>query len=279
MVVLFVDIVLVAAAGARAVRSLSNTGTNIRLASAFSETPSNLGYPYSQAPCEYTAGGSSCKNPKDPANQNDWYEWGEYNSQGVFQIYRNGYEYRNCTDYVQWKEDSLGASVPGNLGNGGQWYNNVPSSERSSSPQAWGAAVQPPSAANSAGHVAFVESVNTNGTITVSEYNFNGTGAGDIRTGSAASMGFTEFVNFGAHPTTSVSGGSTSSASTSASASTSMNASSSNESSSTPNASSSHLFQFYVVNGKWTAFDVSKATGTSITDDPATSSGNVWAVD
>lgn len=168
--------------------------------------PSDLGYPWPadlQAPCMYgTQGGPSCKNPSDPTNKNDWYEWGVYNnSTGKFQLYRNGaYEYRNCTDYVAWKVDSLGGNVPGNLGNGGQWYKNSPASEQSLIPQQWDVAVEP----GAIGHVAFVESVNSvdssnpgNDNITVSEYNEYGDGHGDYRTGTVASMGFTEFVNFG----------------------------------------------------------------------------------
>lgn len=106
------------------------------------------------------------------------------------------YDYRNCTDYVAWREGTIGVSVPTNLGNGGQWYDNASSSKRSITPAAWDAAVVP----GNPGHVAFIESVNSDGTITVSEYNHDAMGNGDTRTGTAASMGFTEFVDFGVHP-------------------------------------------------------------------------------
>lgn len=172
--------------------------------------PSDLGYPWPtdiQAPCEFgKAGGTSCVNP---ANANDLYDWGVYNnSTGKFQLYRNGaYEYRNCTDYVAWKVESLGGNVPGKLGNGGQWYEKAPPSEQSLIPQKWDAAVEPVSSKHLFGHVAFVESVNSidssnpgNDNITVSEYNLSGDGQGDQRIGAAASMGFTEFVNFGISP-------------------------------------------------------------------------------
>lgn len=161
----------------------------------------NLGYPWYNAPCEFgSAGGSSCTNPN---NAYDSYDWGEY-VKTVFHPYRSGYEYRNCTDYVQWREAQVGVTVPGTWGNGGQWYDNAPQSERSSTPAAWDAAVEP----GNPGHVAFVESVNSGGTITVSEYNEDGKGDGDTRTGTAASMGFTEFVDFGVHPSGSGGGGS-----------------------------------------------------------------------
>jgi len=156
-----------------------------------------LGYPWASAPCEFApSGGASCTNPSNPY---DLYDWGETIS-GVFHPYREsgGYEYRNCTDYVAWKLESLGvaASTVNGLGNGGQWYSNAPSGERSSTPLPWDAAVVP----GNPGHVAFVESVNTDGTITVSEYNHDTHGDGDTRTATASSMGFTEFVDFGVHP-------------------------------------------------------------------------------
>jgi surface antigen len=158
-----------------------------------------LGYPWptdTEAPCEFgSAGGSSCTNPN---NSSDMYDWGIYVN-GVFQPYRNGYEYRNCTDYTQWKESTVNVSVPTNWLNGGQWYSNAPTSEQSTTPKAWDAAVVP----GSVGHVAFVQSVNTDGTITVSEYNHDAQGHGDTRTGTASSMGFTEFVDFGVHPSNS----------------------------------------------------------------------------
>jgi hypothetical protein len=163
------------------------------LADAGAARADTLGYPWYNAPCEFgSAGGLTCANPNNPY---DLYDWGEYVN-GVFQPYRNGYEYRNCTDYVQWKESTVGVTVPSNLGNGGQWYANAPASEQSNTPQAWDAAVVP----GNPGHVAFVESVNPDGTITVSEYNHDAHGNGDMRTATASSMGFTKFVNFGVHP-------------------------------------------------------------------------------
>jgi surface antigen len=158
-----------------------------------------LGYPWptdTEAPCEFGSnGGASCVNPN---NSNDLYDWG-VNSGGTFHQYRNGYEYRNCTDYVQWEESTpnINVSVPTNWGNGGQWYDNAPSNEKSTTPKAWDAAV----VEGNPGHVAFVQTVNQNGTITVAEYNHDTQGHGDTRTATASSMGFTEFVDFGVHPT------------------------------------------------------------------------------
>ncbi|HEX7963145.1 MAG TPA: FG-GAP-like repeat-containing protein [Candidatus Saccharimonadales bacterium] len=151
----------------------------------------DLSYPWHDAPCKFGSnGGASCANPDD---QSDVYNWGIVNADGSFSPYRNGYEYRNCTDYVQWKVGTYGASVPGNLGNGGRWYDNSPAEKRTVTPKAGEAAVVP----GTLGHVAFVEAVNTDGTITVSEYNHNKDGTGDKRTGKPADMGFTEFIDFG----------------------------------------------------------------------------------
>src|SRR6185312_653313 len=149
-------------------------------------------------PCEFApSGGASCANPNDPT---DLYDWGIKDPNGVFHAYRNGYEYRNCTDYVQWKIGQEGGTVPAGLGNGGQWYVNSPASSRSITPKAGAAAVKP----GTVGHVAYVESVNSvdpsnpgNDNITISEYNEDGHGDGDTRTGRAGDMGFREYVDFG----------------------------------------------------------------------------------
>lgn len=170
----------------------------------------SLGYPWptdSEAPCEFAPnGGSSCANPNNPS---DKYDWGVYIS-GVFHQYRNGYEYRNCTDYVQWKESTVGVDVPSTWGNGGQWYDNAPTSKQTTTPKAWDAAVVP----GNPGHVAFIESVNSvdpnnplNDNITVSEYNHDAQGHGDTWTGKASDRGFTKFVDFGKHPADGGSGG------------------------------------------------------------------------
>ncbi|HKU18782.1 MAG TPA: CHAP domain-containing protein [Candidatus Saccharimonadales bacterium] len=176
----------------------------------------SLSYPYptdAEAPCEFgAAGGSSCTNP---ANVSDKYDWGVKDANGTFHPYREsgGYEYRNCTDYVAWRLESLGVSAGkvNGLGNGGQWYAKAPSTEQSSTPKPGEAAVVPTTSSDQFGHVAFVEAVNQDGTITVSEYNHDLQGHGDTRTGKPSDMGFTEYVDFGVDPAK-ISGGSSASA-------------------------------------------------------------------
>jgi len=96
----------------------------------------SLGYPWptdAEAPCEFgSAGGVSCANPANPIY--DLYDWGVYTG-STFHPYRSGYEYRNCTDYVQWKESTIGVTVPGNWNDGGLWYDNAPSTMRTTTPR------------------------------------------------------------------------------------------------------------------------------------------------
>ena len=168
-------------------------------------------YPNINMPCEHPDSQGnyditgSCYN----------YDWGPNHTTVLDDpstLSSRGYAYRNCTDWVAWRVNSLGGNVPHNLGDGGSWYNNAPASERSLTPQAGDAAVKP----GSPGHVAFIESVNSvdpsnpdNDNITVSEYNHDEVGTGDQRTGTASSMGFTEFVDFGVTPSGNGSSGET----------------------------------------------------------------------
>lgn len=150
-----------------------------------------LGYPSSGMPCEhypYNVPGSCSHYDWGPIHTEAYNDPSEYSSRG--------YAYRNCTDYVAWKESTIGVTVPPTLGDGGQWYANAPASERSSMPAVGDAAVVP----GNPGHVAYVEAVNSNGTITVSEYNHDAMGDGDTWTGTPSSRGFSGYVNFGVHP-------------------------------------------------------------------------------
>lgn len=94
----------------------------------------------------------------------------------------NTYDYGYCTWYVK---NRRGASLPNSLGNANTWYARA---------QAMGMAVgstPKPGAAGtttrgSLGHVVYVESVNGDGTINISEMNYQGWGVVDYRTVSAS---------------------------------------------------------------------------------------------
>jgi surface antigen len=100
-----------------------------------------------------------------------------------------GYGYRNCTDYVAWRvNQEFGKKIAG-LGNATSWDNNA---------GRLGLTVRPPGQTPEAGdiaqfegddahpdvspgHVAFVESVNADGSVRAAEYNKDGLGHFDER--------------------------------------------------------------------------------------------------
>lgn len=94
-------------------------------------------------------------------------QWGLYN--------------RECVSYVAWKEYSSGKYVPYGLGNAGDWTSNVPNSWIDSTPQAGDAAVRPAIPGYGfweggqwvadVGHVMYIEHVNSDGTLAISQYN------------------------------------------------------------------------------------------------------------
>lgn len=133
------------------------------------------------------------------------YEWWvDENGDGVKQITTSetdndelvserGYFYRNCTDYVAWKLESLGVSTDLTRGNGhgGEWDDKRPTLS-DSTPESGDAAVF-----DGIGHVAFVEAVNSDGTVTISEYNIpGGSGNYGVRTDTPSALGITDFVDF-----------------------------------------------------------------------------------
>lgn len=182
--------------------------------------PGTGGYPWANAGCAFgAAGGTRCANPRNSSDVFDWYVDENHDGQldggcGARSMRSGecfdqwGYEYRNCTSYVAWKLTSLGvprARVSG-LGNAAQWPVNARRRGvvLSAVPEEGAVAVDR-RAALPFGHLAFVASVHPNGTITVWEYNHpslsNGFSYGDFgtRTGTPAALGFTTFIDFGAH--------------------------------------------------------------------------------
>lgn len=106
-----------------------------------------------------------CSSPQDSIVS----QWGLYN--------------RECVDYVAWKEFSTGHYVPYGLGNAGDWPSNVPQSWLTNNPQPGDAAVRPANpnlyfgSEQDVGHVMYIEAINGDGTMAISQYNasLNGT--------------------------------------------------------------------------------------------------------
>lgn len=134
------------------------------------------GYPWGNARCLATGQVDGwCGN----------FEWGYDN--GYNNWATGGYAFRNCTDWVAWR-----VKAPAGLGNAKSWDDRAPSYGYSvgSEPRAGAAAV---SNYGFYGHVMYVEAVNPNGTILVSDYNRAGTGKYDINTISPSGLVFVYF--------------------------------------------------------------------------------------
>jgi surface antigen len=176
---------------------LSLTAVFARPMQAKAET---LGYPNATKPCVWAPYNVDGLCKKETQTR---YEWGDrHDDNSPSNIYSSrGYAYRNCTDYVAWKLQSLGVADKWTrgLGHGGQWYDRAGSKEglnRGDTPRAGAAAVRPISENDGFGHVAYVEEVFSDGRIRISEYNRGLDGTGGTRTGQPATMGFTKFVYF-----------------------------------------------------------------------------------
>ena len=101
-----------------------------------------------------------------------------------------GYNYRNCTDFVAWRLHSRnGFNLPGGIGDASAWglwaqdANRGPGAPHAIYPVNMTPAVGAVAWFSSEGHVAWVESVNSNNTVTIEEYNYpGGSGAWNSRT-------------------------------------------------------------------------------------------------
>lgn len=149
---------------------------NVRLFGGGGGVTGGGGYPWGYATCLHTG------QVEGPCPNYDWAVNGS-----VWNPNTGGYGYRNCTDYVSWKIRSQGRYVPAGLGNAKNWDDNYPSDD---TPSAGDAAV---SNNGTYGHVMYVESVNGNGTINISDYNRAGTGKYATSTISAAGLSFLSF--------------------------------------------------------------------------------------
>ncbi len=104
---------------------------------------------------------------------------------GVSAIYGgNGYDYGECTWFVANKRAEAGDPIPSNLGDAYSWYylaqeEGIPTGLN---PQVGAVMWFPSSYVSPLGHVAYVESVNADGSVTVSEMNWVGWDVVDYRT-------------------------------------------------------------------------------------------------
>lgn len=94
----------------------------------------------------------------------------------------NSYDYGYCTWYVK---NRRGASLPDNLGNANTWYSRASALGMAVGSEARTGAVGT-TTRGSLGHVVYVESVNGDGTINISEMNYEGWGVTSRRTASAS---------------------------------------------------------------------------------------------
>lgn len=142
------------------------------------------GYPWGSAKCIHTG------QVEGPCWNYDWSMNGS-----IYNWSTNGYGYRNCTDWVAYRARVSGAYVPSGMGNAKQWDDRAPGYgfTVSGTPREGAAAV---SNGGYYGHVMFVEVVNGDGTIIVSDYNRAGTGKYDMTTLSAATASNLSYVYF-----------------------------------------------------------------------------------
>jgi surface antigen len=156
------------------------------------------GYPYAMAPCEFGGtGGLDCANPRD---HGDMYDWGYPGAGGFRPGDPWGYEYRNCTSYVAWQLSQAGVKpvLFSDLGNATAWITGVTGESGvvvNQVPSPGAVAVW--AVATGVGHVAWVDAVRRAAdgttTITVSDYNYAGTGTFATHAVTAPPTGFIHF--------------------------------------------------------------------------------------
>jgi surface antigen len=137
------------------------------------------GYPDWEAPCVHV-GDPNFGETSGSGKWCDNYDWGYYtkdrygNVTSVSTNSSRGYGYRNCTDWVAWRIPQLvQRDVPGGWGDGGKWDNAAIAASKTvdTTPEPGDIAVWDPLTPGGYGHVAVVESVNSDGSVNISEYN------------------------------------------------------------------------------------------------------------
>ncbi|HUS26163.1 MAG TPA: CHAP domain-containing protein [Nevskiaceae bacterium] len=159
-------------------------------------------YPYANKPCiwyPHVVHGSGVQWCAD-------YDWGDrpndISAANVISPY--GYYYRNCTDYVAWRLDSLGvgANLYKGLGNAKDWPDRAAGKGIgvNGTPAAGAVAVR---TSGFYGHTAFIEEVNPAGypagTIKVAQYNNYADGNFSVQVGTPSTLGFSRFIHFEAY--------------------------------------------------------------------------------
>lgn len=109
-----------------------------------------------------------------------------------------GLYYRECVSYVAWKLDSQGYRVQhfSGAGDAAQWPSTTSHYTTASSTPAVGNAAVDPYSAPPWGHVMYVEAVNGDGSIRISEYNFAGPGQYSERNVSPSQYSGWTFLTF-----------------------------------------------------------------------------------
>ncbi|HVE46857.1 MAG TPA: CHAP domain-containing protein [Acidimicrobiales bacterium] len=136
------------------------------------------------APAAGQTGGYPYSGASDCSGQFGTYSWCiDRNGSGSFTSDEQwsgwGFAFRNCTDYVAWKINSLGVSFSNTMG--GRRFGNATNWDDNARSLGWTVSTTPRPRSIAVreggyGHVAFVESVNADGSVNVSQYNSAGTG-------------------------------------------------------------------------------------------------------
>lgn len=122
---------------------------------------------------------------------------GYYYGYGISAIYgSNGYDFGECTWYVALKLGQSGHPIPSNLGDAYSWY---PIAQAEGLPTGLtpepGAIIWfPRSWVSPLGHVGLVQSVNADGSVTITEMNWNGWDVVDTRTIPENQLGQNRYI-------------------------------------------------------------------------------------
>lgn len=151
--------------------------------------PGGGGYQWGDAYCLHRG------VPDPPCGE---YDWGYPNAAYPRNLYDSwNYGYRNCTSWVAFKLNQAGKRSFSSLGNAKKWKDNVPDSwvTYGHGARVGDAAV---TTGGNYGHVMYVERVNGDGTISISDYNRGGDGyyRGPDFGGSTRSQAGIYFIHF-----------------------------------------------------------------------------------